>query len=261
MIVVIILRRRRGRGRGLLLLLLLRRRPPPPLLLLLLLIILIVVQRQGKNWGLNQGFFFWKAPLGHGAVGHLSPSCSEAALRRSSGAWRWRVALWNLQGTHRFLVFQWCGISVESLELWSFWMSCEFCIVLWEKMLHISLVPWRLRALWHSVVVVLCLIEELRWDVCQWKNRGATCLWAHAEDLSIEALKKVTFVWHTNCITTCSACGAAGKTLLCSSARYCSVAKLHRALCADITTTEVVTVSKKEPRSLLVGKGFSSSQI
>ena len=54
MIVVIILRRRRGRG---LLLLLLRRRPPPPLLLLLLLIILIVVQRQGKNWGLNQGFF------------------------------------------------------------------------------------------------------------------------------------------------------------------------------------------------------------
>ena len=128
-------------------------------------------------------------------------------------------------------------------------------------MLHISLVPWWLRALWHSVVVVLCLIEELRWDVCQWKNRRATCLWAHAEDLSIEALKKVTFVWHTKCITTCSACGAAGKTLLCSSARYCSVAKLHRALCADITTTEVVTVSRKEPHSLLVGKGFSSSQI
>ena len=255
MIVVIILRRRRqGRGRGLLLL---RRRPPPPPLLLLLLLIIIYNNNSSPKTGEKLGFkprdFFWKAPLGHGAVGHLSPCCSEAALRRSSGAWRWRVALWNLQGTHRFLVFQWCGIFGTLKFLDVLW-------VLWENMLRISLVPWWLRALWHSVVV-LCLIEELRWDVCQWKNRRATCLWAHAEDLSIEALKKVTFVWHTKCITTCSVCGAAGKTLLCSSARYCSVAKLHRALCADITTTEVVTVSKKEPHSLLVGKVFSSSQI
>ena len=57
---------------------------------MIMITIRIKIETLGKNCGFKPISFFEKNP-GHGAVGHLSPSCSEAALRRSfRGAWRWR---------------------------------------------------------------------------------------------------------------------------------------------------------------------------
>ena len=200
---------------------------------MIMITIRIKIETLGKNCGFKPISFFEKNP-GHGAVGHLSPSCSEAALRRSfRGAWRWRP-----NGA-------WRGVTSKGLsDVWCFWMN--LVKKRWTKTVTNISGPLRIEsslAFCCGGVVLNPRVAVGRMPV---KKIRTTCLWPHAEDLSTEALKKMTFVWHTKCITTCSACGTAGKTLLCSSARYCSVAKLHRTLCVRITTTEVVTVRKNK---------------